>query len=209
LRKGLEDVQLAGRINRIRQFYFEAAPQVARYLSPPSQDSPAAIARQAGVSSPSWYQFLTIAGALAVVNSVLIGGVIGLAVQAGAGGAGGVGGSRGDHRWRGAGRAFPAAAGDLAGRRAAGRGGTRAGGSLKLSHPGAAVGERGASVAWPALTSCQPTPLAPHADRLRRVLNRPWHRSHNGPSGRAGSKTPPAAGPPVTAARGRLCRRAR
>ena len=37
------------------------------------------------MSSASWYQFLTIAGALAVVNSVLIGGVIGLAVQAGAG----------------------------------------------------------------------------------------------------------------------------
>ena len=37
------------------------------------------------MSSPSWYQFLTIAGALAVVNSVLIGGTLGLAVQAGTG----------------------------------------------------------------------------------------------------------------------------
>jgi hypothetical protein len=37
------------------------------------------------VSSPSWYQRLTIAGALAVVNSVLIGGTLGLAVQAGTG----------------------------------------------------------------------------------------------------------------------------
>ena len=46
-------------------------------------DTPAATAAQAGVSSPSWYQFLTIAGALAVVNSVLIGGTPGLAVQAG------------------------------------------------------------------------------------------------------------------------------
>jgi len=34
------------------------------------------------VISPSWYQFLTIAGALAVVNSVLIGGTLSLAVQA-------------------------------------------------------------------------------------------------------------------------------
>jgi hypothetical protein len=47
------------------------------------------------MSSPSWYQFLTIAGALAVVNSILIGGILGLAVEAGAGalagdGAGGV-----------------------------------------------------------------------------------------------------------------------
>jgi hypothetical protein len=34
---------------------------------------------------PSWYRFTTVAGALAVVNSVLIGGAPGLAVQAGTG----------------------------------------------------------------------------------------------------------------------------
>ena len=85
LRNGVEDVALAGRITRIRQFYFDAAPQVARYLPPPSPDTRAAIAAQAGVSSPAWYQFLTIVGALAVVNSVVIGGVAGLAVQAGTG----------------------------------------------------------------------------------------------------------------------------
>src|SRR5258708_5930091 len=79
LRNGVEDFQLAGRINRIRQFYFDAAPQVARYLPPPGPDIPAS------TYSPSWYQFLTIAGALAVVNSVLIGGVLGLPVQAGTG----------------------------------------------------------------------------------------------------------------------------
>ena len=83
LRNAVEDVQLAERIDRIRQFYFDAAPQVGRYLAPPGLDTPWAIARQAGVSSPAWYQFLTIAGALAVVNSVLIGGTFGLAVQAG------------------------------------------------------------------------------------------------------------------------------
>jgi hypothetical protein len=53
------------------------------------------------VSSPPWHQFLTIAGALAVVNSVLIGGTPGLAVQAGTG----------DAR---ASRIPPAAASDLA-----------------------------------------------------------------------------------------------
>jgi hypothetical protein len=75
----VEGFQLAGQINRIRQFYFDAAPQVARYLPPPSPDILAPKYR------PSWYQFLTIAGALAVVNSVLIGGVLGQAVQAGTG----------------------------------------------------------------------------------------------------------------------------
>jgi hypothetical protein len=85
LRNGVEDVQLAGRINQIRQFYFDTAPHVARYMPAPVPDTLAAIAVQAGVSSPSWYQFLTIAGALAVVDSVLIGAVAGLAVQAGTG----------------------------------------------------------------------------------------------------------------------------
>ena len=75
----MEDFRLAGRINRIRQFYFDAAPQVARYPPPPSPDIPAPSYR------PSWYQFLTIAGAVAVVNSVLAGGVLGLAIQAGTG----------------------------------------------------------------------------------------------------------------------------
>jgi len=85
VRNGVEDVQLAGRIDRIRQFYFDAAPQVARYLPPPGPDASWAIAREVGVSTPFWYQFLTIAGVLAVVDSVLIGGTIGLAVQAGTG----------------------------------------------------------------------------------------------------------------------------
>ena len=85
VRNGVEDVQMAGRINRIRQFYFDAAPQVARYLPPPGPDASWAIAREAGVSTPFWYQFLTIAGVLAVVDSVLIGGTFGLAVQAGTG----------------------------------------------------------------------------------------------------------------------------
>ena len=53
---------------------------------------PAATAAQAGVSSPSRYQFLTIAEALAVVNTVLIGRTLGLAVQAGTGTLAGVGG---------------------------------------------------------------------------------------------------------------------
>ena len=85
VRNGVEDVQMAGRIDRIRQFYFDAAPQVARYLPPPGPDASWAMAREAGVSTPFWYQFLTIAGALAVVNSVLVGGTFGLAVQAGTG----------------------------------------------------------------------------------------------------------------------------
>jgi hypothetical protein len=78
-------------------------------------DAPAATAAQAGVSSPSWYQFLTIAGALAVVSSVLVGGIPGLAVQAGTGRlAASRRRRRGYHRHRCAGRTPRAAASDLA-----------------------------------------------------------------------------------------------
>jgi hypothetical protein len=45
--------------------------------------TPAATAAQAGWPAPSCYQFLTIAGALTVVNSVLIGNTPALAVQTG------------------------------------------------------------------------------------------------------------------------------
>ena len=76
LRNGVEDFPgwpagSTGSASSIR-----CGPQVARYLPPPSPDLPAPSYR------PSWYQFLTIAGALAVVNSVPVGGVLGLAVQA-------------------------------------------------------------------------------------------------------------------------------
>ena len=43
---------MAGRINRMRQGYFDAAPQVARYLPPPGPDTPPAIAAQAGGVQP-------------------------------------------------------------------------------------------------------------------------------------------------------------
>ena len=47
-------------------------------------DTPAATAAQAGVFSPSWYQFLAIGGALDIVDD-LIGGTLGLAAQDGTG----------------------------------------------------------------------------------------------------------------------------
>jgi hypothetical protein len=44
----------------------------------------ASFSQRHGVSSPSWYQLLTIAAALADVASVMIGGTLGLAVRHGA-----------------------------------------------------------------------------------------------------------------------------
>jgi hypothetical protein len=63
------------------------------------------------VSSTSWYQFLAIGGALDIVDDVLIGGTLGLAVQDGTGAR--RAGAVGDHGRRCAGRSPRAAASDL------------------------------------------------------------------------------------------------
>ena len=48
---GVEDFRLAGRINRIRQFYFDAAPQVARYLPLRARTSRRPVTAPPGTSS--------------------------------------------------------------------------------------------------------------------------------------------------------------
>jgi len=113
LRNGVEDFQLAGQINRIRQFYFDAAPHVARYLPPPSPDIPAPSYR------PSWVPVPDHCG------SAGRGQQRPDRRRARPGRAGQhrnarrVGGGGGDHRCRGAGRAPHPAAGHLADRTAA------------------------------------------------------------------------------------------
>ncbi len=82
IKNGVEDMQAARRINRCRQFYFDTSPGVRPYIVAPVADHPVQVARQAGIVSTSWYQFLTIAGTIGVVTSVISGGVVGLAVQA-------------------------------------------------------------------------------------------------------------------------------
>jgi len=53
LHNGVEDVQLAGRVNRIRQFYFDAAPQIARYLPPPGRETPGSLHGRLGYPARS------------------------------------------------------------------------------------------------------------------------------------------------------------
>src|SRR5262249_13313229 len=51
LRNGVEDFQLAGQINRIRQFYFDAAPQVADTCRRPARTSRRPVTAHPGTSS--------------------------------------------------------------------------------------------------------------------------------------------------------------
>ena len=83
LRNGMEDIRYARQINQIRQFYFDASPLARRYLRPPVPDDPVAVVSDLDVNPQhaAWYGFLSTAGGVGVVNSVVLGGTIGLLIQ--------------------------------------------------------------------------------------------------------------------------------
>jgi hypothetical protein len=86
LQASIEDTHVLLRINRIRRFYLEAAPQLAPYLARPAdRDNVADVLRTEGFAS-RWQLILTIVGAIGVINSVLLGVTAGLAVAALTGG---------------------------------------------------------------------------------------------------------------------------
>jgi len=75
LQSGIEDHGYAVRISQLRAFYFDQVPQLTTYLPRvPAQER--IVAR--GLSEGRFQGFLTTAGMVAVVTSVLIGGSTGL-----------------------------------------------------------------------------------------------------------------------------------
>ena len=64
-------------ISRIRHLYVELAPQMQAYFILPTHDNAAGIFRRAGW----WQSFLTLAGIIAVINSILAGVFLGLLVS--------------------------------------------------------------------------------------------------------------------------------
>jgi hypothetical protein len=83
LQTSIDDTHLMLRINRIRRYYVEAAPQLAPYLARPSAtDQVADVLRIEGFRGGRWQLMLSIVGALGVINSVLFGVTAGLVVGA-------------------------------------------------------------------------------------------------------------------------------
>jgi hypothetical protein len=82
LQSGLADFMYAIGINRIRHLYLEYAPQMQPYIIlSPHDDGEGSLARK--TIHPSWWQvFLTTAGMIAVINSVLAGSFVGLLLAA-------------------------------------------------------------------------------------------------------------------------------
>jgi hypothetical protein len=86
LETGKEDVIYLREMNRIRHYYAEIAPEVAGYFLLSTHDDAAGMMADMGESSSKkWHYFqpyLTTAGMVAVINSVLAGAFAGLAIGA-------------------------------------------------------------------------------------------------------------------------------
>ena len=83
LQASIDDTHLLLRINRIRRCYLEAAPVLAPHLARPAPtDDVADVLRIDGFHPSRWQLMLSLAGALGVVNSVLLGVTTGLATAA-------------------------------------------------------------------------------------------------------------------------------
>jgi len=82
LQSGIEDLTYARGITRIRRLYLESAPQLQPYFLLAADDKSRRPTLKVGIH-PSWWQvFLTTAGMIAAINSVLVGVFVGLLLSA-------------------------------------------------------------------------------------------------------------------------------
>jgi hypothetical protein len=82
LQSGIEDLTYARGITRIRRLYLEYAPQLRPYFLLAADDKRRRPMLKVGIH-PSWWQvFLTAAGMIAAINSVLAGVFVGLLLSA-------------------------------------------------------------------------------------------------------------------------------
>jgi hypothetical protein len=83
LQTSIDDTVYLRRMNRLRRFYFDAAPGLARYLSPPAAgDGVADILRLEGFRPGPWQLLLSAPGTVGIINSALVGVTVGLAAGA-------------------------------------------------------------------------------------------------------------------------------
>jgi len=82
LQSGIEDLTYAHGITRIRRLYLDSAPQLQPYFLLAADDKSRRPMLKVGIH-PSWWQvFLTTAGMIAAINSVLVGVFVGLLLSA-------------------------------------------------------------------------------------------------------------------------------
>jgi hypothetical protein len=82
LENGIEDYIYVKEMNRIRHFYVEVAPETAGYFLLSRYDDPAGIRRSMGMQAARrWESFMTFASAVALVNSVVGGVFVAVALE--------------------------------------------------------------------------------------------------------------------------------
>ena len=82
LQAGSVDVIYARGINRIRHLYLEYAPQMQPYFILSTYDDQEGTLGQEAMQTSWWQVFLSMAGMIAVINSVLAGSFVGLLLAA-------------------------------------------------------------------------------------------------------------------------------
>jgi hypothetical protein len=82
LQAGSADFMYAVGINRIRYLYLEYAPQMQPYLILFAHDDRERTLGQEAMHTSWWQVFLSTAGMIAVINSVLVGSFVGLLLAA-------------------------------------------------------------------------------------------------------------------------------
>lgn len=78
LQSGLEDLIYARGINRIRHLYQEHAPEMRSYFVLSAHDDDAGVMGNLAMRSGVWQIFLSTAGMIAVINSVIVGALASL-----------------------------------------------------------------------------------------------------------------------------------
>ncbi len=73
LQTSLEDIIHAREINRIRHYYVELAPEIGRYFLHSTHDDEAGAFQNMAIVPSKWQPFVTTAGMVAVINSVIAG----------------------------------------------------------------------------------------------------------------------------------------
>ncbi len=75
----VEDILLARGINRIRHFYLETVPEAEPYFILSANDDAPGVLRNMGIRPSRWQMFVTTAGTIGVINSVIAAVAVGLA----------------------------------------------------------------------------------------------------------------------------------
>lgn len=73
IESSIEDTLYARGINRIRHYYVEVAPETVPLFALPTTDDLAGAMAASGMRSSPWQPFLSTAGMIEVINSVLVG----------------------------------------------------------------------------------------------------------------------------------------